>query len=192
MSALLFGRLDVAEKAASCCLSMLEQQPDPTRFYCQMTRDGKLVTDSANPKILFVDTTKTKQIYYEAGIPMMLMCRLHQVTGDPSYIEHARRFFEFHLRCREDNFAFVWSGKGALAAALYYSITGDERARDAAIRFCEFLVDTQLPDGSWHDPAKDPDELLYYLDHAAEYIVWLYEMLPTLESGKATETAAAR
>ncbi len=116
---------------------------------------------------------------------MMLMCKLHQLTGDSSYLDYATRFFEFKLRCYKDNFAYVGSGKSALAAAIYYLITGEEKARDAAYRFCDFLVETQLPDGSWIDKIKEPDELLYYVDHAAGFNVWLQEIVATLESKEA-------
>ena len=185
ISALYFGKTDVAEKAASCAINMLEAQPRQDRFYYQMTRDGKLVTEKEDPKAMFVDIAKPKQNYYELGLPMMLMCRLHQATGDPCYLDYARRFFEFNLRCHDDKLAFVFSGKTAFAAAVYYSITGDEGMRDAACEFCDFLLETQLPDGSWRDEISDPDELLYYVDHAAEYIVWLQEIATILESKEA-------
>lgn len=183
ITALSFGKLDVAEKAAKCCLSMLEQQPDENKFYCQMTGDGKLITEKDNPDaLIMVDVSKPKQNYYELGLPMMLMCRLYQATGKVSWLDYAKPFFEFNLRCADDKFAFTFSGKTAFAAAIYYSITGDERARDAAYEFCDFLVETQLPDGSWIDEVKDPDELLYYVDHAAEFCVWLIEIAAIMES----------
>lgn len=74
ITALSFGKLDVTEKTAQCCISMLEQQPREDRFYCQ------------------------------------------------------------------------------------------------------------LPDGSWIDEINDPDELLYYVDHAAEFCVWLLEIAAIMES----------
>jgi len=189
MAALNFGNLDVAQKAARCCISMLDQQPREDRFYFLMTKDGKLVTEKEDPKALFIDTTKPKQKYYEVGIPMMLMCRLHQVTGDSSWLDQARRFFDFHFTCYKDSFAHVGSGKSALAAAIYYSITGDEEARDAAFQFCDFLVETQLPDGSWIDRETEPDELLYYVDHAAGFNIWLQEIAMTLEGVEAAKSA---
>ena len=185
ISALYFGKTDVAERAAQCAINMLEAQPRQDRFYYQMTRDGKLVTEKEDPKARFVDIARPKQNYYELGLPMMLMCRLHQATGEPSYLDYARRFFEFNLRCRDDRFTYVFSGKTAFAAAMYYAITGDEGMRDVAFEFCDFLLDTQLPDGSWRDEVTDPDELLYYVDHAAEYIVWLQEIATILESREA-------
>ncbi len=188
IAALNFGNLDVAKKVAQYCISMLEQQSEDDRFYFVMTRDGKLITEKDDPKARFIDTTKPKQRYYEAGIPMMLMCQLYQITGESSYLDYAKRFFEFHLGCYEDGFAHVGSGKSALAAAIYYLITDDERGRDAACRFCDFLVETQLPDGSWIDLVTEPDELLYYVDHAAGFNVWLQGVAATLERKAAIDS----
>ena len=183
VSAVYAGRMDVAEKAAQCCISMLEQQPDEAKFYFQMTRDGKLVTAEDNPKANCIDTTKPKQSYWEVGLPMMLMCRMHQVTGDQSYLDYATRFFEFKLRCYEDNYSFVGSGKSSLAAAIYYLITDDERARDAACCYANFLVETQCPEGGWRDAEYgESDTPLIYIDHAAEFGVWLQEIAAILIS----------
>jgi len=181
ITALSCGNLQVAKQAGACCISMLEQQPDPNRFYYFMTNNGELVTEKDHPKAKYIDIAQPKQNYYEVGIPMMLMCHLHKITGESSYLDYAKRCFEFHLNCYEDSFTYVGSGKSALAGAIYYSITGDQRGLDAAQQFCDFLVETQLPDGSWIDTVKDPDELLYYVDHAACFTVWLYEIASTLE-----------
>jgi len=157
---------------------MWDQQPDTSRVYYQMTREGRLALDGE-----FIDSTKPKQCYWEIGLPMMLFCRLYQVTGDDDYLRHAREFFEFQLRCAEDNFSFVGSGKSSLAAAIYYLITDDQRARDCAIEYCDFLVDTQRPEGGWRDGEYgEPDTLLIYIDHAAEFGVWLQEIAAILES----------
>ena len=179
VSALYIGRMEVAEKVAACCISMLEGQPDESRFYYQMTRDGELVTDGGE----FIDTAQTKQCYWEVGLPMMHMCRMYQVTGERKYLDYATRFFEFKLRCAEDNYSFVGSGKSSLAAALYYLITDDERARDCAIRYADFLVETQYPEGGWRDAEYgEPDIPLIYIDHAAEFGVWLQEIAAVLVS----------
>ncbi len=177
LSFLYFGRLDLAEQVAAWATSVWEQQPDPARFYFRTTPDGRLVTPEVDPEgALCIDTTRTKQDYWEIGLPLQLMCRLYQVTGTKHHLFWAGRFFEWHLRCAADNFSFVGSGKSALGAALYYLLTGDRRARDSATRFCEFLVATQLPEGGWRDPDYEPDQLLIYIDHAAEFNIWLQEI----------------
>ncbi len=175
-----FGDLAGAEKIAQLCISMMEQQPREDRFYFQMTRYGKLVTEKEFPNAEFIDTSKTKQCYWEAGFIMLLMEKLHNVTGRQSYLDYASRLFEFLLSCSEDNFSYWGSGKGALASALHYAKTGDKRAKDAALRFCDFVLETQYPEGGFHYD-DTPDELLYYVDHAACFSVWVMEIIGILE-----------
>ena len=185
LSFLYHGNLAAAERTAACAISMLEQQPDPARFYYRMTPDGGLATPEVDPEALFIDTAKPKQDYWEAGLPLQLMCRMYQATGEARYLEYAARFFEFKLRCHDDAFTFVGSGKSGLGAALYYLVTGDRRAREAACRFCDFLVETQRPEGGWRDAGYEPDLLLIYIDHAAEFSVWLQEISATIPGADA-------
>ena len=181
VSAIYIGRMDIAEKAADCCIRMLEAQPSEDRFYYQMTRDGKLVTTAQDPDALHIDIAKPFQDYWEVGLQMMLMCRMYQATGQDKYIDLAGRYFEFKLRCYKDAYGWEGSGKSSLAAALYYQLTGDERAREAACNYMDFLVDTQLPTGGWR-ARIEPDELLIYIDHAAEFSIWLREIVAIFES----------
>ena len=182
VSALYFGRVDVAKKVGECCVSMLEQQPAPKKFYFCMTRDGKLVTPEVDPKAAqCVDFEKPNQCYWEIGLPWMLMGRLYQTTGEGRYLDLAKRFFELKLRCYKDAFANVGSGKSSLAAAIHYLNTGDTRARDAAYTFLDFLAATQYPEGGWRGETE-PDILLIYIDHAAEYNVWIQEVVGILAS----------
>ncbi|MPN63547.1 hypothetical protein SDC9_211311 [bioreactor metagenome] len=60
-------------------------------------------------------------------------------------------------------------------------ITGDERAREAALKFCDFVVDTQRPNGGFQYE-DEPDELLIYVDHAACFSVWGLESIATMTS----------
>ncbi len=112
------------------------------------------------------------------------MCKLYQATGIGTYLDYAKRFFEFKLTCFDDRFSFAGSGKSSLGSALYYLCTGDTRARAAAIEFCDFLVETHYPEGGWRDELE-PDELLIYIDHAAEFSIWLNEIAATLPAGDA-------
>ena len=183
VSALYFGRLDVAQRAAHWAISMLHQQPEEGRFYYQTTRDGRLVTADMDPAAEFIDVTKLKQCYWEVGLPLQLMCRLYMATGITTYLDYGKQFFEFNLSCFDDRFSYVGSGKSSLGAALYYLCTGDERAHDRACEFCEFLVSTQYPEGGWRDETE-PDTLLIYIDHAAEFNVWLQEVSAALAAGE--------
>jgi len=174
VSAIYINRLDVAEKAAQWCISMIEQNQDDTRFYCQMTRDGKLVTADDDPKAEHIDYSKPKQAYWEVALPMQLFLRLHMVTGEQSWLDLAEKCFNLHFEFFDDRFTWVGSGKTSLAMALYYLLTDDTRARDAVCTFGDFLCETQVPEGGWRDETE-ADVPLIYIDHAAEFNVWLQE-----------------
>ncbi len=181
VSAIYMGDLALARRVGECCISMLEQQPHPERFYFQMTPEGKLVTEAIDEAAQFIDCSALNQEYWEASLPWMLMGRLYQATGESSWLDWAERYFAVHFTFAEDRFANVGSGKASLAACVHYINTGDERARDAAYTFADFLVATQYPEGGWRGDGE-PDELLIYLDHAAEYNIWLHELISALHA----------
>ncbi len=180
VSALYFGRLDVAEKSAQWCVGLLDQ-PDDGRFYFQTTLDGALLTEEMDPNAQFIDYAQPNQAYWEIGLPWMLMGRLYQATGYQRWLQYAEQFFVLQRSCAADNFGNVGSGKSSLAASIHFLNTQDARARDAAIAFGEFLLATQHPEGGWRGDSE-PDTLLIYIDHAAEYTIWLREMVGLLGS----------
>jgi len=181
VAALWMGRMQVAEKAANWCIRVLDQQKDPAKFYYQTTKDGSLATLDTHPKGQFIDAAKPMQPYWEVGLPQMLLCRLFMATGERRYLDHARRFFELHFTLHDDRFTHTGSGKTSLANALYYQLTGDERARDAVHQFCDRLLETQTAEGSWHVGTGE-QSLLTRIDAAAEFNVWLQEDAAILAS----------
>ncbi|MBI2298012.1 MAG: hypothetical protein HYU66_03515 [Armatimonadetes bacterium] len=174
VAAIYRGRLEVAEKAAGWALSVLEQQPDPRRFYYQTDRTGRLALDGE-----FVDAGGSKQAYWEVALPLQLCCRLSQATGERRWLEAGAPFFEFLHGCEVDPFTWAGGGKGCLAAALWHHCTGDPRGRERACEFGEFLCATQYPEGGWRDETE-PDLPLIYIDHAAEFNIWLHEVVGIL------------
>ena len=168
VGALYYNDRVMAVKAADWCLKVIEQQPRPDRFYFTTDASGKLLCGENDENI---DSTKLKQCYWEAGFMMILFAKLHMLTGDRKYLAATKKLLDFHLICREDNFAFWGSGKSALGAAHYYAITGDEQALECALRFCDFVCDTQRPNGGFFYE-DEPDEILIYVDHAACFSVW--------------------
>jgi hypothetical protein len=180
LCALYLGRLDAAAKTAEWAINLLERQPDEQRFYYRTTLDGDLVTPATDADgALYIDRQQPKQVYWEIGLPLQLMCRMYQATGDGRYLGYARSFFEATHRCYEDSYTFTGSGKSGLGAAVYYLLTGDRQARSAACGFAGFLLETQLPDGSWRNPDWPP-EVLYSIDASAEFNVWLQEIAAVL------------
>ncbi len=180
MALLLGGYLDAAEQAAACLLSMVEQQPEPGRFYFWMTPDGRLATaeepiDGAAP---CVDASQTQQAYYCPGIACLFLARLHMATGTAAYLKGAQRLFETSLGFAEDRYSYPTAGKSAVGAATLYLLTGDERARSAALEFGDYLLAQQSAEGWWANPHNQG--LLTRLDHTAEFIIWLSEIAGAL------------
>jgi hypothetical protein len=174
MSAVYLGELGAARRAADCLISMADQQRDDDRFYFWMSPDGRVLTDEAP----FIDATQPRQAYYCSGIIHLFLARLYLATGEDRFLRGAQKVFEFSLRCAEDAYAYPPSGKSAVGAAVLYTITGDERARDAALRFGDYLVQEQSAEGWWRNPAAD--DMIVRLDHTAEFIVWLNEIIGAL------------
>ena len=180
ISALYFGRLDVAEKVAEWCIRLLDQQAKE-KFFFQTANDGKLLTDDTDPKGQFIDFAKPNQAYWELSLPWMLMGRMYMATGKKEFLDHAEEFLDIHLRFYKDRFSWVGSGKSSLAATIHYLNTGDTRARDGVHEFLAFLLKTQHPEGGWRGETE-PDIPLIYIDHAAEFNVWIQEDVNLLEA----------
>ncbi|MBM3957960.1 MAG: hypothetical protein FJ313_07915, partial [Gemmatimonadetes bacterium] len=135
------GYIEAAEKAAECMIAMVDQQPDPSRFYYWMSPEGQLATEEspvagAAP---FVDATKTQQAYYCPGIACLFLAKLHMATGNATCLEGAQRLFEISLAFAEDRYSYPTAGKSAVGAATLYLLTGDERAKAAACEFADYL-----------------------------------------------------
>jgi hypothetical protein len=180
MALLLGGYVDAAERAAECLLAMVAQQPDPGRFYYWMSPEGRLAT-AENPiegAAPCVDATQTQQAYYCPGIACLFLARLHMATGAAAYLEGAQQLFEISLGFAEDRYSYPTAGKSAVGAATLHLLTGDERARRAALEFGDYLLAQQSPEGWWANPHGQ--SLLIRLDHTAEFIIWLSEIAGAL------------
>ncbi len=169
--ALYMGRMEAVARAADCLEQMWVQQPDPTRFYFQMSPDGRLIVGDAFPHL---DATRPQQAYYCPGIAQQFFVRLYLATGEARALRVAQELFEFSLRCAEDRYSWPAAGKSAVGAGLLWLATGDERARAAACEFADYLLREQNADGWWCNPLAD--NTIIRLDHTAEFVVWLTEI----------------
>jgi len=187
VTAVYFNDMKTALTCADWCVKLLESQPDPGKYYFETTPDGRLALEADGGEC--IDRTKLKQCYWEIGFEMLLMNRLYQITRDEKYLGYTKRYMEFLLTCAEDTWAYWGSGKAALGCAMYYSFTGDERALESAVKFIDFVVETQVKvsdkdgkyaGGFWYD--DEPDILLIYVDHAACFSGWVLDSISYIES----------
>jgi hypothetical protein len=175
LAALYMGYTDAAQRAAECIERMVAGQPDGARFYSHVTPYGDVMAGEHDP---FLDATQPGQAYYNPGIAMLFLARLYTATGVESSGQTAWELFEFSLRCAADAYAYPTAGKSAVAAALLYQITQDERALVAASSMGDYLVRQQSDEGWWRNPHSD--SMIVRLDHTAEFVVFLTDIAATL------------
>jgi len=173
------GQLELARGAGNAIGSMLDQQPDPSRFYFMLTPSGELIVGEQDT---FLDLTQPDQVYWRAGIPALFLTRLYLATDDERYLNMAQRILDLQHCAAADAFSHPGSGKSGLASAVVYSITGDQRARDAAYREGEFLLSIQHADGWWASPGAGDPDLGAQLDYTGEFTVFLTEMAAALDA----------
>jgi len=176
MAALYLGDVDAAERTAAFMQSMIEQQPDPARFYHQMTFDGRLC--ATGDQAPFVDTTQPAQAYYHLGIPMVLLARLYLTTGTRAYLDSALALYDVTRRCAPDAYAYITSAKGMVGTALLYRILGRQDLLDAAVSMADYLARTQHDEGWW--TVGDDARVGIKIDATAEFCIFLGDLLCTL------------
>lgn len=180
MAMVYYGQLDLARQAGNVIGSMLDQQPEPNRFYFTLTPGGELVVGGSET---YLDFTQPGQVYWRLGIPLLFLTRLYLATSEQRYLDVAQSMLHLQLGGADDAFAHPTSGKSGLAAAILYAITGDARAREAACREGDFLLSIQDAEGWWTSPTAD--SLGVRFDYTGEFTVFLTEMAAALASGDA-------
>ena len=179
------GNLDAACRAGGLLVGLVGAQKDPERFYFRMDLGGKPVTNvpAGGDLNYYVDSTQTKQIYFNPGIALIFLCHLYRATGKEKYLDAGKEIFRFTERCAKDVYAFPPSGKLGSGCALLYALSGDADARRAAVAVGKYLVKTQTADGFWRLPDEEPylalkerDNFDIRLDVTAEFVTFLMEI----------------
>ena len=131
----------------------------------------------------YVDSTQTKQIYFNPGIVLIFLCHLYRASGKEEYLDACKKIFLFTERCAEDVYAFPPSGKLGSGCALLYNLTGNPDARRGAVKVGQYLSRTQTADGFWRLPKEGPYFVLKDLDNydikmdvTAEFVIFLMEI----------------
>lgn len=189
LAVLTLGHQDAARRAGDCLIRLVEAQHDPDRFHFRMTIAGQIVRDVPAGAELghFVDARQTQQVYYQPGIAMIFLCRLHLATGEPACLDAARRIFAFTQRCAADVYRFPPSGKLAVGCALLARITGEPEPAEAARQTIAWLLETQADDGHWPLPdvavyagIPDKQDPEVAVDLTAEFTAFICEIVGLL------------
>ncbi len=151
LTCIVTGHIDEAKKVASFAKKVYELQPEiEDRLYNVYSPSDGLVTEfpEDEAKSHVVEASEPRQYYFQPGIAAAFLSRMHMATSEPTYLELARKYIEFAMRC-EHLYSAPQCCKVGWGAALLYQITKETRYYDLAMNVAEYLLDHQHPEGYW-------------------------------------------
>jgi hypothetical protein len=176
LAALYTGRTDIAIGVGRWMRRMIDAQPDyPKKMYTVYSRARGLHTDAAGKDlfryVLDGDTSRD-QSFYHPGIAGGFLTRLYQATDEDEWLDLAKRYMLFAEGVGDYHFGLLRAGKVGWAASVLYTLTGELKYRDMAVRVGDNLMAVQTEDGAWLALDEErPD-----IDMTAEMTVWLDEI----------------
>ncbi len=115
---------------------------------------GLLVGWDDGPAEPLVRPHAADQPYGDIGAAVVLLARLFEERGEADDLEAAIELHDVVVAMGEG----VWEPANALVGwggATLYEVTGEDAFLATAERMADVLTETQMPDGSWGDPASD-------------------------------------
>ena len=176
LAALYTGMIDVARGAGRWLQLVMAAQPDfPASLYTVYTDNGKLCTEppeeSAQRYVVYSDTD-CDQDFFNPGIAGGFLCRLYQSTGEHKWLTLAQQYMQFAEVASDFLFRIVRAGKVGWAASLLFTLTGEKKYRDMAVRIGNNLLELQAPEGFWSGVGQTAPSN----DSTAERVVWMNEI----------------
>ncbi|HIG16207.1 MAG TPA: hypothetical protein EYQ31_02315 [Candidatus Handelsmanbacteria bacterium] len=178
-SALYTGRMDVARHVGHWMNRLLDAQPNyPEVLYSVSSAATGLITevlDGDDFRYVLSRDESRDQSFYHPGIAAGFLARLYQATGEDQWLGLARQYLRFAEHVGAYHFRLLRAGKVGWAAAVLYTLTGEAKYRNMAIRVGDELIAQQTAEGYWNWPAED-GSLEANNDITAEMVVWLDEI----------------
>ena len=112
------------------------------------------------------------QYFFHPGIAGGFLARLYQSTGEAQWLELAKRYMLFAETATDNLFWLLRAGKVGWAASVLFTLTGEQKYRDMAVRVGDNVVEQQVSDGSWSSVGSEGPSN----DATAEMVVWLDEI----------------
>ena len=178
-AALYTGRIEAARGVGRWMKLLMDGQPDyPKRMYTVYSRAGGLRTrpdsDDELRYVLSQDATRD-QYFFHPGIAGGFLARLYQSTGEEEWLALAMEYMRFAEGASDYLFRMpgLRQGKVGWAASVLYTLTGERKYRDMAIRVGDSLIRLQSDEGYWWglSPEREPGNTL-----TAEMVIWLDEV----------------
>ena len=190
-AALYTGRLDVAKGVGRWMSTLMAAQPNyPQQMYTVYSRAQGLHTvpdpDDDVRYVVSNDATRD-QYFFHPGIAGAFLALLYQATGEEEWLELAKEYMRFAEGANDYLFRVGRSGKVGWAASLLYTITGEGKYRDMAVRVGDNLIARQSAQGHWGRLGADVPAY----DATSELTVWMDEIYQAVGNESASLAGGA-
>jgi hypothetical protein len=203
---LITGHRDAAMAAGRFLTEALLKQRDPERWLDLSFEDRWTPVDAVDPaeRTYFrLDRTAPGEKVWFPAFASGFLCELHEVTGEPSFLDAARAYFaviDGLPECRNGTLA---NGKSGWAAALLARATGGAAYEDAFARIFPNVLARQRENGSFDESpvcrsvavsAAPPADALAWarlLERSAELTTWVTEYSRLLAGPRAGGRSAS-
>jgi hypothetical protein len=149
------GQTAGARRAASFLIDALGKQRSTNVFYLRMTTQGDLISDfdEGNSDRMFFRLMPGDSFeVWALGYACAFLTKLYHATAAPEYLKAAKAYLDWTDVYRPKSVDTIPSVKVGWGASAYYAATGDARAAETARHVLDYLVESQLSDGSWYFP----------------------------------------
>jgi hypothetical protein len=175
-AALYTGRTEVARSVGRWMKTMMDAQPEyPEKMYTVYSRDQGLITvpdpDDDIRYVLHNDVHRD-QYFFHPGIAGGFLANLYKTTGESEWLDLSMEYMRFAEGANDYLFKLGRAGKVGWAASVLYTLTGEQKYKDMAVRVGDNLIAAQSEDGWWPSTLKTVPSN----DATAELVVWLDEI----------------
>ena len=157
---------------------LIDDQPRyPEEMWTVYSRATGLITkvlDGDDFRYVLTRDESRDQPFYHPGSAAGFLSSLYMATGEGEWLDLAREYMRFCDHVGDYHFSLLRAGKVGWAASMLYTLTGEDKYRDMAIRVGDNLIETQSANGAWEwteSGPKGPSN-----DATAELVVWLDEI----------------
>ncbi len=184
---LYIGHVEKAELAGNLLVNFIDIQPNKDTFFLRIDGNQEIISKFSKEKEKFfvINSSHHAQDYFHLGYAIGFLSKLYLATGSLKYLEFAKKYANFLLKCQQDIYQFPKNRKVGWGFSTLFSLTNDSRYQAVALKMLEDIINHQKESGEWIYGAdmsdfSDPICLTYTLDLVSETTIWLNEMIRIL------------
>ena len=160
-AAIYVGRLDVARAVGRWMSMLMEAQPNyPAQMFTVYSKAKGLYTDPEPEdgfRHVLNQVATQDESFFHPGIAGGFLARLYQATGEQQWLELAKEYMRFAEGASDYLFRILRAGKVGWAASVLYTLTGEAKYREMAMRVGDNLIALQSDEGYWSDAVETTD-----------------------------------